>query len=247
MERLSVHSGRSSANGDSRRDESFASNTEDDCDPSILDNESTRLDHVPQPEEVKKFSRPHPLARFCGANGLLKLVPTLSGGNLPPPIEIHSLKHLFQKDPQFHELKQFPGPLVSVEAATEMSWLHCFLDPLQTGHHCVLCRLLFEEFASNEAIQCTEIYEYSQSLANAGYMLPHLQAYKFLHATRLAEYGFAQEDMLLGRCSAKQSAMTALELCSFRLALNFQRKLASHKRLIMEGCCIHLRSFRNGL
>lgn len=45
LDRLSVHSGRSSANEDSRRDESFCSNTEDDCDPSILDGytESTRL------------------------------------------------------------------------------------------------------------------------------------------------------------------------------------------------------------
>ncbi|XP_070385484.1 protein transport protein sec-16A.1-like isoform X3 [Dermacentor albipictus] len=466
MERLSVHSGRSSANGDSRRDESFASNTEDDCDPSILDNESTRLDHVPQPEEVKKFSRPHPLARFCGANGLLKLVPTLSGGNLPPPIEIHSLKHLFQKDPQFHELQAFPGPLVrsethkndviqfctqkiqsfaedpslpdrsshillwellvlmlrqngfvsgsdiaelllrghdilgpsastsvlagqpggeggevtSPEGADDGSsrspdegivvsdraqlgttgsshtlakfrefllfghkkdalewavkcglWGHALSlaskmdartyasimtrftnalainDPLQTlyqhlsgrqpaavtciadekwgdwrphlamilsnpssrpevdarsittlgdvlascgclsaAHFCYLmaqvefgtyaCKsskmvllgsshhtLSFVEFASNEAIQCTEIYEYSQSLANAGYMLPHLQVYKFLHATRLAEFGFAQEalhycevlaEAMVRQCESAQLAAQTYELAS---------------------------------
>ncbi|XP_075534437.1 uncharacterized protein LOC142568320 isoform X1 [Dermacentor variabilis] len=466
MERLSVHSGRSSANGDSRRDESFASNTEDDCDPSILDNESTRLDHVPQPEEVKKFSRPHPLACFCGANGLLKLVPTLSSGNLPPPIEIHSLKHLFQKDPQFHELQAFPGPLVrsethkndviqfctqkiqsftedpslpdrsshillwellvlmlrqngfvsgsdiaelllrghnilepsastsvlagrpggeggevtSPEGADDGSspspdegivvsdraqlgttssshtltkfrefllfghkkdalewavkcglWGHALSlaskmdartyasimtrftnalainDPLQTlyqhlsgrqpaavtciadekwgdwrphlamilsnpssrpevdarsittlgdvlasrgclsaAHFCYLmaqvefgtyaCKsskmvllgsshhtLSFEEFASNEAIQCTEIYEYSQSLANAGYMLPHLQVYKFLHATRLAEFGFAQEalhycevlaEAMVRQCESAQLAAQTYELAS---------------------------------
>ncbi|XP_072141884.1 uncharacterized protein [Dermacentor andersoni] len=466
MERLSVHSGRSSANGDSRRDESFASNTEDDCDPSILDNESTRLDHVPQPEEVKKFSRPHPLACFCGANGLLKLVPTLSSGNLPPPIEIHSLKHLFQKDPQFHELQAFPGPLVrsethkndviqfctqkiqsftedpslpdrsshillwellvlmlrqngfvsgsdiaelllrghnilepsastsvlagrpggeggevtSPEGADDGSspspdegivvsdraqlgttssshtltkfrefllfghkkdalewavkcglWGHALSlaskmdartyasimtrftnalainDPLQTlyqhlsgrqpaavtciadekwgdwrphlamilsnpssrpevdarsittlgdvlasrgclsaAHFCYLmaqvefgtyaCKsskmvllgsshhtLSFEEFASNEAIHCTEIYEYSQSLANAGYMLPHLQIYKFLHATRLAEFGFAQEalhycevlaEAMVRQCESAQLAAQTYELAS---------------------------------
>uniref|UniRef100_A0A1E1X407 Protein transport protein sec16 n=1 Tax=Amblyomma aureolatum TaxID=187763 RepID=A0A1E1X407_9ACAR len=464
MERLSVHSGRSSANGDSRRDESFASNTEDDCDPSILDNECARLDHVPQPEEVNKFSRPHPLARFCGASGLLKLVPTLSGGNLPPPIEIHSLKHLFQKDPQFHELQQFPGPLVrsqthkndviqfctqkiqsfaedpnlpdrsshillwellvlmlrqngfvsgsdiaelllrghhilepvasasvlarpggeggevtSPEVADDGSspspdegivvsdrtqlgatgssqtlakfrefllfghkkdalewavkcglWGHALSlaskmdartyasivtrftnalainDPLQTlyqhlsgrqpaavtciaddkwgdwrphlamilsnpssrpevdarsittlgdvlasrgclsaAHFCYLmaqvefgsysCKssklvllgsshqtLPFEEFASNEAVQCTEIYEYSQSLANAGYMLPHLQVYKFLHATRLAEYGFAQEALhyceVLAEAMARQCGSTQLAAQTYELA-----------------------------
>ncbi|XP_037269079.2 uncharacterized protein LOC119160912 isoform X3 [Rhipicephalus microplus] len=466
MERLSVHSGRSSANGDSRRDESFASNTEDDCDPSILDHESSRLDHVPQPEEVKKFSRPHPLARFCGTNGLLKLIPTLSSGDLPPPIEIHSLKHLFQKDPQFHELQAFPGPLVrsethkndviqfctqriqsfaddpslpdrsshillwellvlmlrqngfvsgsdiadlllrgheilepstsasalasrpageggeaaSLEGADDGSspspdegivvsdraqlgstgssrvlakfrefllfghkkdalewavkcglWGHALSlaskmdartyagimtrftnalainDPLQTlyqhlsgrqpaavtciadekwgdwrphlamilsnpssrpevdarsittlgdvlasrgclsaAHFCYLmaqvefgtyaCKsskmvllgsnhhtLPFEEFATNEAIQCTEIYEYSQSLANAGYMLPHLQTYKFLHATRLAEYGFAQEalhycevlaEAMVRHCESAQLAAQTYELAN---------------------------------
>lgn len=53
--------------------------------------------------------------------------------------------------------------------------------------------LPFQEFATNEAIQCTEIYEYAQSLANPGFMLPHLQAYKFIYATRLAEHGFLQE------------------------------------------------------
>ncbi|GFS65786.1 protein transport protein Sec16A [Nephila pilipes] len=53
--------------------------------------------------------------------------------------------------------------------------------------------LPFEEFASNEAIQLTEIYEYAQSLANANYMLIHLQLYKFLYALRLVEHGFLEE------------------------------------------------------
>ncbi|GFQ93874.1 protein transport protein Sec16A [Trichonephila clavata] len=53
--------------------------------------------------------------------------------------------------------------------------------------------LPFEEFASNEAIQLTEIYEYAQSLANASYMLVHLQLYKFLYALRLVEHGFLEE------------------------------------------------------
>ncbi|XP_055940834.1 protein transport protein Sec16B-like isoform X2 [Argiope bruennichi] len=53
--------------------------------------------------------------------------------------------------------------------------------------------LPFEEFASNEAIQLTEIYEYAQSLANSNYMLVHLQLYKFLYALRLVEHGFLEE------------------------------------------------------
>ncbi|XP_029846217.2 uncharacterized protein LOC8036454 isoform X4 [Ixodes scapularis] len=455
LDRLSVHSGRSSANEDSRRDESFCSNTEDDCDPSILDGytESTRLhevsgERVARAQEMKKFSRPHPLARFSGANGLLKLIPSTST-SLPPPLELHDLRHILQKDPQFKELQAFPGPLIRTEthkndviqfctqkiqsfadnpslpdrsshillwellilmlrqngfvsgsdiselllrgheileqsslgahrpgvggdgapkvagsppteeaeesspspdegivvaqdrtvlgtggtqvlakfrefllfghkkdaldwAVKQSLWGHALSlaskmdartyasimtrftnslavnDPLQTlyqhmsgrqpaavtciadekwgdwrphlamilsnpssrpevdarsittlgdvlaskgclsaSHFCYLmaqvefgsfaCKsskmvllgsshmLPFEEFASNEAIQCTEIYEYSQSLANAGYMLPHLQVYKFHHATRLAEYGFVQE--ALHYCEVVAAAM----------------------------------------
>lgn len=436
FDRLSVHSGRSSVNDESHKDSSFA---DDDAVPySAYDTtahdsyaESTRLgdsSHLPQPEEVKKFSRPHPLARFLGSRALLKLVPS-STANLPPLLEIHDIKHLFRKDPQFKELKQFPGPLVRSHthkndviqfcaqkiqsfksdpdlpdrsshillwellilllrqngfvSGTDISelllrdhdilatgagsclapppttppvvplvedesspspdegivvqdrsvvgcsgsralakfrefllfghkkdaldwamqqglWGHALSlaakmdtrtyanimthftnslavnDPLQTlyqhlsgrqptavtcvadekwgdwrphlamilsnpspraqvdarsittlgdvlatrgclsaAHFCYLmaqvefgsysCKssklvllgsshlLPFKEFASNEAIQCTEIYEYSQSLANPVYVLPHLQMYKYIHATRLADYGFTQE------------------------------------------------------
>jgi hypothetical protein len=48
-----------------------------------------------------------------------------------------------------------------------------------------------EDFASNEAIQCTEIYEFVQKLGNHEYEMPTLQPFKFLHAVRLCEYGFS--------------------------------------------------------
>ncbi|XP_022646073.1 uncharacterized protein LOC111243950 isoform X3 [Varroa destructor] len=51
----------------------------------------------------------------------------------------------------------------------------------------------FSSFATNEAIMCTEIYEYAQSLSNPGYALPSLASYKFLHAKRLIALGFVQE------------------------------------------------------
>ncbi|XP_067662358.1 protein transport protein Sec16A-like isoform X2 [Haliotis asinina] len=57
-----------------------------------------------------------------------------------------------------------------------------------SSHNCC-----WEEFATNEAIQCTEIYEYAQSLGNQTFLLPHFQVYKFLYASRLAEFGFLQE------------------------------------------------------
>ncbi|XP_052828861.1 protein transport protein Sec16A isoform X6 [Octopus bimaculoides] len=53
--------------------------------------------------------------------------------------------------------------------------------------------LSLKEFATNEAIQCTEIFEYAQSLGNPHYFLPSFQPYKLLYACRLAEYGLTQE------------------------------------------------------
>ncbi|XP_061183855.1 uncharacterized protein LOC133192032 isoform X3 [Saccostrea echinata] len=53
--------------------------------------------------------------------------------------------------------------------------------------------LPLSEFSTNEAIQCTEIYEYANSLGNPSYYTVNFQSFKFLYACRLAENGFAQE------------------------------------------------------
>ncbi|KAK7502616.1 hypothetical protein BaRGS_00006191, partial [Batillaria attramentaria] len=53
--------------------------------------------------------------------------------------------------------------------------------------------LPLDDFANNSAIQCTEVYEYAQTLGNVKFCLPQFQIYKFLYACRLAEYGLAQE------------------------------------------------------
>ncbi|KAJ1527871.1 hypothetical protein ONE63_007809 [Megalurothrips usitatus] len=45
----------------------------------------------------------------------------------------------------------------------------------------------FAEFASNEAIMITCIYEYARSLADPNFHIPNLQPYKYLMATRLVE------------------------------------------------------------
>ena len=52
--------------------------------------------------------------------------------------------------------------------------------------------LAFNEFATNEAIQCTEIYEYALSLANPAFSLINFQVYKYLLATRLVDYGLPE-------------------------------------------------------
>ncbi|XP_014669558.1 PREDICTED: protein transport protein Sec16A-like isoform X2 [Priapulus caudatus] len=54
-------------------------------------------------------------------------------------------------------------------------------------------RLPLQQFATNEAVHCTEVYEYAMSLSNPQFVLPGLQAYKFMYACRLAEFGFLQE------------------------------------------------------
>ncbi|XP_023718368.1 uncharacterized protein LOC111870357 isoform X4 [Cryptotermes secundus] len=51
----------------------------------------------------------------------------------------------------------------------------------------------FVEFATNEAIQMTEIYIYGRQLAEHEFNVPQFQAYKYLYATRLAEFGMLTE------------------------------------------------------
>ncbi|XP_073496867.1 protein transport protein Sec16A isoform X4 [Phyllobates terribilis] len=53
--------------------------------------------------------------------------------------------------------------------------------------------LPFTKFASNEAIQRTEAYEYAQSLGAQTISLPNIQVFKFIYACRLAEYGLSAQ------------------------------------------------------
>ena len=45
-------------------------------------------------------------------------------------------------------------------------------------------RLDFESFATNEAIQCTEIFEYAQKLSNQDFTMKTLVYYKFVYIIR---------------------------------------------------------------
>ncbi|XP_066569129.1 protein transport protein Sec16A isoform X2 [Amia ocellicauda] len=53
--------------------------------------------------------------------------------------------------------------------------------------------LPFFKFASNEAIQRTEAYEYAQSLGSQSWSLPNFQVFKFIYACRLAEVGLSAQ------------------------------------------------------
>ncbi|XP_008281003.1 protein transport protein Sec16A isoform X2 [Stegastes partitus] len=51
----------------------------------------------------------------------------------------------------------------------------------------------FYQFATNEAIQRTEAYEYAQSLGSQPCSLPNFQVYKLIYACRLAEAGLSAQ------------------------------------------------------
>ncbi|XP_055309388.1 protein transport protein Sec16A-like isoform X3 [Sitodiplosis mosellana] len=54
----------------------------------------------------------------------------------------------------------------------------------------------FAEFASDEAIIMTEIYEYACSLANSQFSIAEFQPYKYLLGTRMLDYGFHLKSLL---------------------------------------------------
>lgn len=53
--------------------------------------------------------------------------------------------------------------------------------------------LPFFKFATNEAIQRTEAYEYAQSLGSQPFTLPNFQVFKLIYACRLAEAGLSAQ------------------------------------------------------
>ncbi|XP_063615398.1 protein transport protein Sec16B-like [Penaeus indicus] len=53
--------------------------------------------------------------------------------------------------------------------------------------------LPFQAFSTNEAIQCTEVYEFARSLDSSNPALETFQSYKLIYALRLTEYGFPSE------------------------------------------------------
>ncbi|XP_039985479.1 protein transport protein Sec16B isoform X2 [Xiphias gladius] len=54
-------------------------------------------------------------------------------------------------------------------------------------------RQSFKYFAKNSAIQCTELYEYCQTLGDKCFSIPSFQVYKLLYACRLLDCGLAAQ------------------------------------------------------
>jgi hypothetical protein len=54
----------------------------------------------------------------------------------------------------------------------------------------------FKEFASNESIILTEVYEYARSLSSENYFIASLQKYKYLLANNILDYGMQLKSLL---------------------------------------------------
>lgn len=87
----------------------------------------------------------------------------------------------------------------------------------------------FVKFATTEAIQRTEIFEYCQMLGRPGSFIPSFQVYKLLYASRLADYGLASQ--ALHYCEAIGAAVLSQGERSHPVLLVELIKLAERLKL----------------
>ncbi|XP_059480480.1 protein transport protein Sec16A isoform X2 [Neocloeon triangulifer] len=88
--------------------------------------------------------------------------------------------------------------------ASQFCYLLSQLDFGTFGQHpspklCLLATsaaLPLDSFATIEAIQCTEVYEYARRLAEPSYYVTSLQPFKLLYAGHLIDYGYSTEALL---------------------------------------------------
>ncbi|KAK3087524.1 hypothetical protein FSP39_007014 [Pinctada imbricata] len=87
--------------------------------------------------------------------------------------------------------------------------------------------LSLKEFATNEAIHCTEIYQYGISLGNPNSFSANFQYFKFLYACRLSENGFAQEALQYLEVIARvvQQSPTLFQPALVKLVYEFANRL----------------------
>uniref|UniRef100_A0A8C6E8Y1 Protein transport protein sec16 n=1 Tax=Moschus moschiferus TaxID=68415 RepID=A0A8C6E8Y1_MOSMO len=87
----------------------------------------------------------------------------------------------------------------------------------------------FLKFATTEAIQRTEIFEYSQMLGRPRSFIPSFQVYKLLYASRLADYGLTSQ--ALHYCEAIGTALLSHGESSHPVLLVELIKLAERLKL----------------
>ncbi|XP_049724095.1 protein transport protein Sec16B isoform X1 [Elephas maximus indicus] len=97
----------------------------------------------------------------------------------------------------------------------------------------------FLKFATTEAIQRTEIFEYCQMLGRPKSFIPSFQVYKLLYASRLADYGLTSQ--ALHYCEAIGVALLSQEEYSHPVLLAELIKLAEKLKLsdplVLESRC----------
>ncbi|XP_027465962.2 protein transport protein Sec16B isoform X2 [Zalophus californianus] len=87
----------------------------------------------------------------------------------------------------------------------------------------------FSKFATTEAIQRTEIFEYCQMLGRPKSFIPSFQVYKLLYASRLADYGLVSQ--ALHYCEAIGTALLSQEESNHPVLLGELIKLAERLKL----------------
>ncbi|XP_021538541.1 protein transport protein Sec16B [Neomonachus schauinslandi] len=87
----------------------------------------------------------------------------------------------------------------------------------------------FLKFATTEAIQRTEIFEYCQMLGRPKSFIPSFQVYKLLYASRLADYGLASQ--ALHYCEAIGAALLSQKESNHPVLLGELIKLAERLKL----------------
>ncbi|KAG8447520.1 hypothetical protein GDO86_014863 [Hymenochirus boettgeri] len=88
--------------------------------------------------------------------------------------------------------------------------------------------LSFAKFASNEAIQRTEAYEYAQSLGTQSFALPNIQVFKFIYACRLAEHGLSAQ--AFHYCEVISKTILRHPSCYSPVLISQLLKVSSHLR-----------------
>ncbi|KAM4860743.1 protein transport protein Sec16B [Thomomys bottae] len=104
--------------------------------------------------------------------------------------------------------------------------------PVKTDHLVLLGRSHSQEFlkfATTEAIQRTEIFEYCQMLGRPKSFIPSFQVYKLLYASRLADYGLVSQ--ALHYCEAIGAAVLSQAESSHPVLLVELIKLADKLKL----------------
>ncbi|XP_013376466.1 PREDICTED: protein transport protein Sec16B isoform X2 [Chinchilla lanigera] len=143
-------------------------------------------------------------------------------------------------DPELHQRAVVTmGDTLAAKGYVEAAHFCYLMARVPFGHYTVKTDLLvllgsshsqeFLKFATTEALQRTEIFEYCQMLGRPKSFIPSFQVYKLLYASRLADYGLASQ--ALHYCEAIGAAVLSQGQSSHPVLLVELIKLAEKLKL----------------